>query len=412
MVFPDLNEIKYSTNKFKPSVPIRGLSVIIDYFIFAPVISFVLLVLFRNGLDIYKSFPSSAEAGSIFGILIIGFVVVATFFQALFITFLGATPGQHFLKLKIEFNITSRNENYPIFLQAWTRQIGFVASFMLLGIPFLKVLADENGQCFYEKMTDSQVVSMYPAPITLASQSFEIDRKFWSASLAALNAFLIFFAAVVFWKNYQNVLTSPSSYAKLKNKKKTCMEFISLNPTDRLRFAIAMNLVGTASDVCLDQEADFVLWRNFTDDQSLAYFAKFVSTKSEELESNYLKEACVDSQKSEGCYWAQIFINNDFKSISKNEEMNETILGQVLKYEAANKEDFKMRADLLGEMKKHSEFKSIKKYLVLENFEFLNQDTESSVKKRMPSSTGKTNTEKTQKSLLSPQEIKEMIDDL
>lgn len=371
MVFPDLNSFEISEKKHKPLVPIRILSFVIDYFIFAPVISFLILVFFHSGVDIYRNFPRSAEAQAVFGYLAIGYLIAATFFQALFMTFMGATPGQYFLKLTVEF----KNNQYPVFLQAWARQLGFVMSFVFLGIPFLKALADEEGQCFYEKMTESRVISKWPMDQhSYFSKALEIDRKFWSASLATISSFLIVLGLVVFWKNYQFILTSPETYAKMKTKKKTCTEFVHLDSTERLRHAIAMNLVGTVSDVCLDQEADFVLWRNFTDDRSLAYFAKFISSNNEKQESRYLEQACADEPESEGCYWATTFIKNNFAEIRNSPEFSRTILGKVLLYEFASKGNTKKRIQAFNDLKEYAEYKSVKKYLLLENLNNLGKD--------------------------------------
>lgn len=413
MVFPDLNSYEISEQKHKPLLPIRILSTLIDYFIFAPVISFLILVFFRSGVDIYRSFPKSVEAQSVFSYLVLGYVILATFFQALFISFMRATPGQFFLKLNVEF----KNTQYPIFLQAWARQLGFVLSFIFLGIPFLKALADENGQCFYEKMTDSQVYSKWPMDRhSYFYKAIEIDRKFWSAALATISSFLIVLGLVVFWKNYQFILTSPDTYAKMKTKKKTCTEFVHLDSTDRLRHAIAMNLVGMVSDSCLDQEADFVLWRNFTDDRALAYFAKFVSSTSDSLESKYLEQACLEGENSEGCYWATTFTNNDFSEIRKSPDMANTILGKVLLYEFASKGNTKKRIQAFNDLKEYSDFKSVKKYLLLENLHDLKKDQESlsaKIELQDPKSRRPASFEPLKKQpLLDSDEIKTLIEDL
>ncbi|AZZ36233.1 hypothetical protein CIK05_05310 [Bdellovibrio sp. qaytius] len=413
MVFPDLNSFELSSQKHKPLVPIRILSFVIDYFIFAPVISFLVLVFFHSGVDIYQSFPKSAEAQSVFGYLVLGYIILSTFFQALFISFMGATPGQYFLKLRVEF----KNKQYPLFLQAWVRQLGFVISFVFLGLPFLKALADENGQCFYEKMTESQLVSSWPIDQdSYFYKAIDLDRKFWSASIATISTFLIALGLVMFWKNYQFVLTSPDSYAKMKNKKKSCTEFVHLESTDRLRYAIAMNLVGTVTDACLDQEADFVLWRNFTDDRALAYFAKFVSSNNDRLEGKYLKQACAEDEESEGCYWASVFVENKFASIRNNSEMSRTLLGKVLLYEFATKGNTKKRTQAFNDLKEYVEFKSVKKYLLLENLNDATKEQDVLASKTSledPKSRKPASFEPVKKeSLLDSDEIKTLIEDL
>ena len=77
MVFPDLNSTN-SAHKRQYQVQIlhRLLSVVIDYLVFVPVVSFLLFVVFKDGLYIYKSFPNSSEAKNFFVMFILAFVFV------------------------------------------------------------------------------------------------------------------------------------------------------------------------------------------------------------------------------------------------------------------------------------------------------------------------------------------------
>lgn len=422
MVYPDLNEIKYSKKNFKPSVPIRILSSVIDYFIFTPVVSFFVIVFFKEGVDLYRDFPQSVDGQ--FAIALVGFffLIATTLLQALFIVFHSGTPGQFFLKLEIEF----KNKNYPVFLQAWVRQIGFTFSFLMLGVPFLRILSDQNGQGFYEKMTDSEVRSKWPIDQKsyFHPKSIEIDRKFWSASLATLNVFFIALFALVLIKNYNTVLTSPVAYAtwKARSKFKECQEFQKLNASERLRYMIAMNLVGTYSDKCLNQEADFVLWKNFTDDKSLAYFAKFITSQKNDFEKKYLKQAC-EIKKSEGCYWAQVFENSNFQNLLTHSNYGDNILARVLTYEMNPELAETQKADLLTQIKTEASFKSVRKYLILESLLERKEDFASSSlqasknKNRLPASVSKNlslnmkNKIKNSKTL-SEDDILKWIDDL
>lgn len=67
MVIPDLNHLSKPCEIEKTATVLsRVLSFIIDYFIFTPVISFTIFILFRNGIELYKKFPSSDEAENLF----------------------------------------------------------------------------------------------------------------------------------------------------------------------------------------------------------------------------------------------------------------------------------------------------------------------------------------------------------
>jgi len=369
MIIPELNSVSYQSTKqlYKPTVLSRLLAFVIDYFIFAPVISFSILMFFRSGFDLYKTFPQSEESQVIFFYLFFGFLILSTFLQAIFITLWGATPGQYALKLRIEF----ANKDTPLFFQAWFRQLGFACSFLAFGLPLFKTFIDEHGRCFYDKMTDARVVSVVPNEQrhSLQQKHYEQDRKFWLTSMTTLSLFFVVLFAIVFWRGYQNILTSPLAYKKMLNRsKKACQDFADLESTDRLRYKIAMNLVGTVSDECLNQEADFVLWRNFTQDQSLAYFAKFIAASdNSSLDIEYLKESCKTDQGSEGCYWSQVFINRTFNQIDENPEYARSVLGQIISYEMNTDLDQQAKSKIIKNLYAQNKSKSIQKFVILES---------------------------------------------
>lgn len=389
MILPEIDRLQITQieHKFKPTIFSRVLAFVIDYFIFAPVISFLTLMLFRQGLSLYKNYPQSDEAQLIFYYLIVGFVFLITLLQAIFITFWRGTPGQHVLKLEVEFH----KKSSMVFLQAWFRQIGFVASFFLLGLPFLSVLFDEDGRCFYDKMVDAKIISLVPnSNETKTGFKYyqDLDKKFWSSSMTTLSLFLIAISIILFWKSYSNILQSPIAYKKyLKHNPKICQDFADLNTTDRLRYKIAMNLVGTISDDCLNQEADFVLWRNFTTDQSLAYFAKFIAASDKsDLEAKYLYEACRLSDSSEGCYWSQIFINREFNKIVSHSDYGQSVLGQVLSYEMNTDLNSHEKSKIIKKVQLQSKEKSIQKFVIIESL-----NLQSNSKMRSPASQNESN---------------------
>lgn len=400
MIIPDINAVSYQSTKpfYKPTILSRLLSFVIDYFIFAPVISFTVLMFFRQGFDLYKTFPQSDESQVMFFYLLFGFLMLTTFLQSVFITLWGATPGQYALKLRTIFD----NKDTPLFFQAWFRQLGFAASFFAFGLPLLKVFIDEQGRCFYDKMTDAKVVSLVPVDHRdyLHAKHFENDKKFWSTSLTTLSLFFVVLFSIVFWRGYQNILTSPLAYKKMLNRsKKSCQEFADLESTDRLRYKIAMNLVGTISDDCLNQEADFVLWRNFTEDQSLAYFAKFIAAPdNSSFDVEYLKESCKRDEKSEGCYWSQVFINRKFNEIDENPDYAQSILGQVVAYEMNSNLDQKAKTAIIKKIYAQNKSKSVQKFVIIES---LNHNV---IKSRQPASDSQSSND--------ADTLKEMIKDL
>ncbi len=375
MVFPDLNSENSIRNpKYQVQILHRLLSVVIDYLVFVPVVSFLLFIVFKDGLYIYKSFPNSSEAKNFFVMFILAFVFVVSFLQALFIRFNSATPGQYFMKIKIDFD----NKDEFLFFRAWSRQLGFVISFFFLGLPFLRILTDLNRQSFYEKMTGTQLISRIPLSEKLMWK-IESDRKYWSSSLTALYFCILLLGGFVFMDRYNHLITSPLSYAKFKNNSDLCNDFMDKGSNQRLKSLIAMNLVGTIDDECLNEEADFILWRNMTEDKSLAYFAKYITSEYKDYEKEYLDQACTENKKSEGCFWSKIFQKPTLDDIDLPDRHEQSLLGLIVLYKFSDDKE-----KTFEKIKKYSDEPSVKKFIVKETIVQLSTQLEN--KSRKPAS--------------------------
>ena len=367
MVYPDINSENSSRNpQYQVQILHRALSVVIDYLIFVPVVSFLLFILFKDGLYIYKSFPNSSEAKNFFVMFIVAFVFSISFLQALFIKFNSATPGQHFMKIKVDFE----NKSEFIFFRAWSRQLGFVISFFFCGLPFLRILTDIKRQSFYEKMTSSQLVSHVQMP-QKSIWAIESERKYWSSSLTALYVCLIVLSGLVFMNRYNYLITSPLSYAKFKNNSDQCNDFLDKSSNQRLKSLIAMNLVGTIDDECLNEEADFILWRNMTEDKSLAYFAKYITSEYKDYEKEYLVQACAENKKSEGCFWSQIFQKPNLEDIELPDRHEQSLLGLIVLYKFTDNKE-----ENFEKIKKYSDEPSVRKFIVKETIVSLHNKIE------------------------------------
>ncbi len=387
MVYVDLNSEYISNNKKNnsqnslASIPMRILSFIIDYLLFTPVISFLVIVFFNDGVRLYKDQSNTLDAMFMFGILAIIYVFFVTFFQALFITFNKATPGQFYLKIYIDFE---QNE-VPIFIRAFIRQVGFAISLLSFGIPFLQILIDLKRNAFYEKITNSITRSRY---LTNEKSYFhffnlENDRRYWASSISVFYVFILVVAAISVMQKYQYFLTTPFSYNKIKDKDLSglsvnseyskCQEFTKLKLEDRLSWMIPLNMVGVVSNDCLNKEADYALWNTYSSDLSLAYFAKFMTAEKPDLEQKYLKESCQNQnylklqKQSEGCYWSKIFLQKNYNEMKIQKD---NPLSLVFNYELNEELTEDQKWQLLLQLQSISEFKAVKKFIILEAMEF------------------------------------------
>lgn len=392
MVYQDISNTNSDTNSSGPtkvsaSFFQRLLAVIIDYFIFTPVVSFLIVVFFSSGLQMYKQFPDSPEAEIILLQCGFFFVFLFSFLQALFICYAKATPGQLFTKSYIAFE----NQDFSLLLQAWLRQMGFFISIGLLGIPFIAIFYHRNRQTFYERFTETTVLSRtdaFQVPLIMGDK----ERRYLGAGVATFFLFTLALAMLSLKNNYNQTVNAATTYEEIRqvvqNKLQKCQELKDIKQENRLKMAIALNMVGVLSDQCLDSEADFVLWHTFAKNNeqldpaynhSMAYLAKFMTAQNDEDEARYAQAACHTPQ-DRGCTLATAFNHktyNEFLAYLATEKND--FLTDTLKYELSVLAK-KPTAELLKKLEAYSSHKFVNKYVTLEELHQLSADLNADLK--------------------------------
>ena len=356
MVIENFNQYLESTKnensfKFRPSIMKRVFSALLDYFILSPIVFFISMTLLRSGLEMFRQYPESAEAKEIIFHFCLLAMLLFALLQSVFIFAFYGTPGQIILKIRVEFSPT----NYSRFLQILMRQIGFVISPLVLGIPWLAIIYHPEGKAYYEKISDSQLMSSVPNDNELIRDN---DRKYIGVSLSTASFFVLFLFSAQWWMDYQSLLNLPMSkhVARLMDQN-DCEAIPTKNSISKLQILIAMNLVDMVTDDCLDFQLDHDLWKNFsskaTEVQSLAYFGKFVTADNKDQEDSYLKLACSMDKNSEGCYLAQ---NIDQAENLKNDKKSALIA--VIQYE--------MNKSELASLEHWDQIRVVQKYILSE----------------------------------------------
>lgn len=384
MVYQDIsNENSQTTstaNHEKKSASFfqRLLAVIIDYFIFTPVVSFLIVVFFSSGLRLYKQFPNSPEADYILLQCGFFFVFLFTFFQALFICYAKATPGQLFTKTYVEF----QNPDFSLLLQSWLRQIGFFISIALLGVPFIAIFYHQKRQAFYERLTESRVLTLtdaFSVPMVFGDK----ERRYLGAGVATFFLFTLALGMLSLKNSYNQSVNAATTYENIRqvvqDKLQKCQELKDIKQQNRLNVAIALNMVGVLSDQCLDSEADFVLWHTFAKNNeeldpsynhSMAYLAKFMTAATSEDEDRYSKAACASSQ-DRGCELASAFQTKSYNEfLAYLATQKKDFLNDTLKYEISLLAQ-KPTEKLFKDLEVYSSHKFVSKYLALEELDQL-----------------------------------------
>lgn len=373
MVYDDISVARNSNHTLpvqifhRASVLDRLFSFLLDYLVLSPLISFLILIFFQKEISIWKANAFGPELKPVFLLLGIVYVCFFSLAQSLFIYFWQATPGQYFLKLRI---LDQQPENGLYFFRTLFRQFGFWFSFLLFGFPWIGILAHQEQKTYYDRLSDMRVVSLKSKPDFF---SFEFEINYWQALMATFFVFFLVILVALGWQHHKSINAASYTFNQMKNDHFFCDELKSIQLSERLQTAIALNLVGQVVDDCVDKEADFVLWKS--DDQelkSLAYYAKSLTENDDKLEEQYLQSACQNkSNNFLGCRLSSAILDHEvlqiYKSLKQNDGGAGNLLSAVLRYEFGLSLD--LEADQTANFQRLKYFDThvlVKKYLLTE----------------------------------------------
>lgn len=388
MVIPDFSEHFKNKNldlnskgTYPASAIDRFFSFVIDYLIFSPVVSFFLITIMRDSVQIFRTQPLGQESTVIILSLVVSYVFLFSGLQSLFIVYWGGTPGQVFLKLQTHFE----NDRHFIWVRAFQRQVGFWFSFLFLGLPWMKVLLHKRHQTFYDRIADAEIITNKVGDNNLLK--FENEKSYWRSLYATIIIFVIGLSIGFIWNQQKKLASGFYAYKHIENKNYLCNELTGVKLVERLQVAVTLNLVDKLSDDCLDQEADFVLWHGLNAGVSstsanldLAYLAKSLTTADDEAERKYLKLVCDQNAKNLSCYLSRAILKSDTSELLSYLQTDSSFLSTVLKYEFSVKNS-RYQRELLSQLSTFTDNRQVKKYLLTERLRLTNLDSS-----RMPAS--------------------------
>lgn len=332
MVYRDLNEdsqASLNTQARYYAAPFaRFFSGLLDYFIFFPIIAFFMTFFFKDSVTMITQAVSDRQINSVFIQLFSFYILFYTLLQTCFIYFYSATPGQSYLKLYVHFEERSSN----LFFQIWFRQIGFVLSLLFLGLPFLAVFYHKKHRTFYDRLSESDVLTFAPTEIFPLQ---EIDKKYLSAGVSVSLAFFCMVSFVSLIQSHQFSVNQLRTVSMLTSPAKKCFQAENQNPQERLKTALALNILNIIPDDCVIDEADQIFSQlgpsMNAELNAQAYFSKYYieqkDKKSLEISSAYWAKACGTDIKSDLCAPISRETASD-KSSSKLDELK--LLKQIM----------------------------------------------------------------------------------
>lgn len=275
----------------------RVAAAIVDVMILLPFIKifcskFIVTLKITYSFQMYIGFLSA-----VFVLVWTAFVLYLCY-QVCSVVLFKRTLGQYFFGIELRNNETlKRPDAYVVVLRTL---LSFLTWFV--AIPFFALLTDPRGRTYYDKITDTLMVSTKRQGETVrATMAFH----------KVLGSFLMFnlllgFAAISFFlsSNFYQFKTDMASSDMLCDEVTQAHEswWNSGVHESRLEVAMALFSAFNVEASCLDQEANFEIGIN--NRNPLAYLAKgFVATQSsnDALALEYFNKVCVVSPESKPC---------------------------------------------------------------------------------------------------------------
>lgn len=316
MVFPDLSAPQLKAHQVvdykRPpiaSVADRFLALILDFFIFSPVISLLIAGLVRQTKTFFLINPTSQEGAIAAGLVGVMAVFLTMLLQAVFLYFWQATAGQVFLQLKVI--AYPHHQERLTFNQCLIRSFMWCAGFLLLGLPYLEIVSHPLRRAFHERASDTLVITLKRNP---DDGPLPLESRFISSWLRMSFLFIILFGSLGFIKTY-HALIGGSYRESASDSSLLCKEITepALTGVKRLDAALSLFLLNEISAECLEKEANASLWGDPVNPQGLAYLAKFLIVDSAVEQKKYFAKVCAESHSS-ACAMARYMRGNGKRS--------------------------------------------------------------------------------------------------
>lgn len=254
-------------------------------------------------------------------------------YQTVFIALYGGSPGKMILRLRV---VSVWSGAKPNFHESFWRSLVWVGEGALLGVPFLSVFSNLRRRPLHDRAADTRVIVLArEREIGLSTlPEMSLASGFQSACLAM--------AALVFSLNYFQYQTEQSATMaeslKREDEGRLCPEVREAiqesharkvgSVRDRLEMALLLSSAEQLESLCLEQEADFALWKNGP--KALAYLAKglVVGARSDKKSQEYLSEACREAhssgQDADACRLATL-VKSEIRAETDDEEATDDI---------------------------------------------------------------------------------------
>ncbi len=297
MVFEDLfHSVPKKSQGLAPVVD-RLLSVVLDFTLFWPFFTLILSTPLKKMQFRYYSAPDSTEFWLLLAVVVLGFFALTVAAQAIFISVLGATPGQMFFQLRV---INTHTRRAPGLHAAVVRSVLFLLSFVTFGIPLLEVFSHRHRRLFHERATDTEVVTL---KLKGMESPHQLEARVVRAVFTVCLAFVMTWGFATARDFYQAALKGVYKESELSSDEYLCADVPSREMQgNRLDSAIALFMTGSLSRECLETEADFAFWKGEKNDLAWASLAMMVLNDHDSAErKKYQEQSCQKEPGGSAC---------------------------------------------------------------------------------------------------------------
>jgi len=278
----------------------RVLSFVIDMTLWLPLAS-LLLASQKKHIMTQLLLESTLSVDLIIQLIVFCILYISLFVvvYSLFLSLLGATPGQLILGIRV---INRETENPPSFLLSLAR--GTLLSFGIItgGWTLLSIFGHSKRLAFHDLATDTLTISNKKNLAT--SQHHIMVRPFLKTYYLLTVSIMI--TVIFIFLNTFNEKAKLNLFTFMEDSKSFCQNLPE--GTHLYDSAIAGFLIGSIDEACLSSFSDEIFSSPAGEfDPSWLYFSKFLLFQGEpELQGEYEDYLCKEPD-SQSCSWVKLF---------------------------------------------------------------------------------------------------------
>ncbi len=230
-------------------------------------------------------------------------------YQTICIPLWQGTPGKRLLGLKV---VSVSGAGRVDWLASLQRSLLVALEASVLFIPLFSLFSHDRRRPLHDRAAETMVISLSGRHI---SSPHQFERRFAKILAPGFTILIMLILLVALLGALRSESGPLDSYSHLCTPVNKARQDWPLQEA-RIETAMALYAAGAIEEDCLDQEADFALWKD--EAPEVAYLAKAFTTASEGAISNrYLEKVCESEVATQACRLSQLVESRAFDRSGK-----------------------------------------------------------------------------------------------